>query len=130
MVCLDSDIIIDFLRKDRAATAKIMALRKSNEKITTTSVNAFELFKGLPDLSEQSRYDAAEIFLNHIKLFKFTLFSAKKAAEIFNTLKSRGESIELTDIMIASVCIENQESLLTRNTQHFSRIKELQLETY
>src|SRR3989338_740059 len=115
MVCFDTDVIIDFLRKDKAAVEKIINLKKSNEKISTTTVNAFELFKGVPDLSEQSRYDAAEIFLNNVKIFKFTLSSAKKAAEIFNDLKSKGENIELTDVMIASICIENQESFLTRN---------------
>lgn len=127
MVCLDSDIIIDFLRKETAIVLKIKELRKS-EKLSTTAINAFELFKGVPDLSEQSRYDAAEIFLNNVKMLKFTLSSAKKAAEIFNDLKSRGENIELTDVMIASICIENQEPILTRNTKHFSRIKELKLE--
>ena len=109
MVCLDTDIIIDFLKKDKLAYAKIIELKKSNVKITTTTINAFELFKGLPDLSEQSRYDAAEIFLNNIKVFKFTLSSAKKAAEIFNYLMSKGEIIELPDIMIASIAMENNE---------------------
>lgn len=127
MVCLDSDIIIDFLRKETKTISKIKELRKS-EKLSTTAINAFELFKGVPDLSGQSRYDAAEIFLDNVKMLKFTLFSAKKAAEIFNDLKSKGENIELTDVMIASICIENQEPLLTRNTKHFSRIKELKLE--
>lgn len=130
MVCLDSDVIIDFLRRDKITIAKLFELKKSSEKIATTTITAFELFKGLPHLSEQSRYDAAEIFLDNVKIFKFTTNSARKAAQIFNDLRSRGESIELTDIMIAAICIENQESLLTKNTQHFSRIKELTLVSY
>lgn len=128
MVCLDTDIIIDFLRKDKAAVSKITELKKLNGKIFTTTVNAFELFKGLPDLSEHSKYDAAEIFLNNVHVFKFTLFSAKKAAEIFNDLMSKGEVIELADIMIASIAMENDESILTRNTKHFERISGLKVE--
>lgn len=128
MVCLDTDIIIDFLRKDKIVLGKIIELKKLNNRISTTTINAFELFKGLPDLSEQSKYDSAEIFLNNVHIFKFTLSSSKIAANIFNDLMAKGQVIELPDIMIASIALENNESILTRNIRHFERIPGLRIE--
>ena len=38
--------------------------------------------------------------------------------------------IQLPDIMIASIVLSNNESLLTRNTNHFEKIKGLDLYTF
>ena len=54
--------------------------------------------------------------------------SSRKAAEIFEHLKSEGEIIDLADIMIAAIAIVYGESLLTGNSKHFERIKELKIE--
>ena len=54
MVCLDSDIIIDYLRNDKKTVKKIIDLKESGIELSTTSVNAFELFKGNMRLSTES----------------------------------------------------------------------------
>ena len=46
MVCLDTDIMISFLRKDPAAIEKIKGLLENNHKLTTTPINAIELYVG------------------------------------------------------------------------------------
>ena len=55
----------------------------------------------------------------------FNLESSKKAAEIFNSLKSQGQIIDFADVMIASIAIVNNQSFLTQNKKHFENIKEL-----
>ena len=128
MVCLDSDIIIDYLRNDKKTVKKIIDLKESGIELSTTSVNAFELFKGNMKLSNESNKKAVNIFLDNVLLHNFDLESSRKAAEIFENLKSRGEIIDLADIMIASIAIVYGESLLTGNSKHFERIKELKIE--
>ncbi|MEK6850766.1 MAG: type II toxin-antitoxin system VapC family toxin [Nanoarchaeota archaeon] len=128
MVCLDTDVIIDFLKKDKEIYKKIAELKEEQVELSTTTINAFELFRGNRKLSEESKEDSVDIFLNNVRVHKFALEDSKKAAEIFEQLKSRGEIIELTDVMIASVAIMNNESLLTRNKKHFERIDQLKLE--
>lgn len=127
MVCLDTDIIIDFLKEEKYAYDIIFKLKRSEDIISTTSINAFELFRGNHKLSGESSSNAADLFLGNVKLHDFNISASKKAAEIFEDLKSRGEIIELADIMIASIAIVNDESLITRNLKHFERIKELKL---
>ena len=66
--------------------------------------------------------------LSNLEIYDFDIESSKKAAEIFDYLKTRGEIIDLADIMIASIAIEHNESLLTQNTSHFKRIPNLRIE--
>lgn len=127
MVCLDSDILIDFLRKDKSAIRRITELKESGDNIFITSLNSFEIFRGLKDYKIEESF--TEEFLSSFSILNFNFQSSKKAAEIFNDLKSKGGIIELPDIMIASICIFNNESLLTRNAKHFARIPELKLKS-
>lgn len=128
MVCIDSDVLIDFLNNEKYAIFLMKKFEESGESIKTTSINSFEILNGVAGVSHREKYEKVLSFLNNLTIIDFTFDISKKAAEIFNDLKSKGNLIEIADIMIASICIENQEPLITRNTKHFSRIKELELE--
>jgi tRNA(fMet)-specific endonuclease VapC len=125
MVCLDSDIIIDFLRKKEYAIKKIKEFQENEIELTTTSINTFEIFKGFINLNKNINeiYD----FLRHVKVINFNFQCSKKAAEISEFLKSKGEALDIADIMIASIAITNNEALLTNNLSHFKRISELKI---
>ena len=127
MVCLDSDVLINFLRKDKKTISLFEKLRSENRNLTTTSINSFELLKWIP---QSSNMDKAKVldFLNNFEIYNFELECSKKAAEIFEDLKSKGDLIDLADIMIASVAITNKETLITANLSHFRRIKGLKIE--
>jgi len=127
VVCLDSDIIIDFLRKEKSAVFEIGKMNEGGVELSTTSISAFELLKGNTSLSQRSDKEALEGLLKTIKIYDFNLKSSRKAAEIFNNLKEEGNLIELPDIMIASIAMSNSESLLTNNKKHFQRIEGLRL---
>ena len=122
MVCLDSDVIIDFLRGDKETVKRIFEI-KGSETLLTTSINSFEIIRG----SIRLNYEKGISFINSLKILNFDFESSKKAAEIFEKLREKGESIDPLDLMIASVAIINNEPLITRNISHFSRIKELKI---
>ena len=126
MVCLDSDVLINFLRKDAKTIRLFENLRSRKETLSITSINSFELIKGISRLSNMDQTQVL-IFLSNFKIYDFNFDSSKKAADIFNDLKSKGEIIELPDIMIASITIANNESLITGNINHFERINGLKV---
>jgi predicted nucleic acid-binding protein len=125
-VIVDSDVLIDFLRNDVSAVRRIAELKNRGE-LATTSINSFELFKGL-GLKDSSKMQILSGFLGNFRIFDFNFEVSVKAGEIFSDLKERGEGIDLADVMIASIAISNGEALLTRNRKHFSRIKNLKVE--
>lgn len=123
---LDSDIIIDFLKNDKKVKEKILKI-KETEKLKTTIVNTFEILKGFFALNKKE--DNIMQFINNLTLLNFDFNSSKKAAEIFDELRKKGEIIDALDLFIASITITNNEKLLTRNVQHFKRISELEVIT-
>ncbi len=124
MVCLDSDIMIDFLNNKREIVKKIIQLEEKDE-LTTTSVNAFEILRGLSKFNEEEK---GYTFIKNLKILDFNFESAEKATEIFEFLRKKGELIDQLDLFIASIAIKNNQSLLTGNTKHFSKIPELKIE--
>ena len=124
---LDSDIIIDFLRRESYAIEKIKKLREREINLLTTSINTFELFRGFVT-SKKYSIEILYNLLDNLKILNFNVESSKKAAEIFEYLKSNGELVDLADVMIAATVIVNNETLLTKNIKHFKRIPELIIE--
>jgi tRNA(fMet)-specific endonuclease VapC len=129
MVCIDTDILIDFLKQKEYAVKKIKELKDVNNFLATTSINSFELFRGVIKSENIDSIKPLNILLSNLKIYNFNILSSKKAAEIFENLKSKGELLDLADIMIASIAISNNETLLTNNISHFKRIPELKLES-
>ena len=125
MVCLDSDIIIEFLKNNKAVSERINKLQE--KEISTTSINTFEVFRGFVNYKSDS-LDKFNAFLSNLKILNFNFINSKKAAEIFENLKTKGEVLDLADIMIAAIIISNNETLLTNNISHFKRIPELKIE--
>jgi len=131
MVCLDTDFIIAYMRHDDAATAKAAQLREDRKTlITVTAVTAMELYRG----AFRSKNAAAEVEKVAAVLDTFDAMlnldhhSAKVAGEIDASLKLN--PIEDSDLLIASIVMANQETLLTRNIKHFERVPGLGLKSW
>jgi len=127
MVCLDSDILINYLRREQRAINLFKKSREEGKQLCTTSINSFELIKGIPRSSKVDKQKVLD-FLSNFKIYEFDFEVSRIAAEIFENLKSNGQMIDLTDIMIASTVIKNGETLATLNLSHFNRINNLQIE--
>jgi tRNA(fMet)-specific endonuclease VapC len=125
MVCIDSDVLINFLRNREDAKEIIKGLIEQEIELSTTTINTFELYKGLKKIKDNP--SSLIIALANFKILNFDINASKRAAEITNYLESKGEIIDIADIMIASVVITNNETLLTNNLNHFKRIPELKI---
>jgi tRNA(fMet)-specific endonuclease VapC len=121
-ICLDTDIIINSL-KSKEFGKKLLKLKKQGVSLHTTTINTFELFKGVREKERES----LENFFSGLKILDFDIKASEKASQIFNNLKKQGNNLDLADIMIASIAIVNNQALLTENKKHFKRIPELTL---
>ena len=130
MVCLDTDILVGLLRNDKDSIKKISDLEES-EIITTTPINATELFKG----AYRSKYSAENVelilnLLNNIEILTYDLKSSKLAGQIIEKLRKEGNPIGDIDCIIAAVAKAHDEKIITRNIKHFSQISGLHLEKW
>lgn len=131
MVCLDTSFIIDLLRGEEKAKDIKNELNKKNELITITSPSIIELITGA-NLSSASEKEKEKIneFLSFTTIFNLDRTSSFLAGDIEANLIKKGKKIEIEDIMIAAITINNNETLLTRNKKHFSRIQNLKIRSY
>lgn len=63
------------------------------------------------------------IFFNVISILDFDFL--KKAADIFEFLKSKRDLVGVADVMIAAITIVNSQEIITRNIKHFNKIPNL-----
>lgn len=131
MPCLDTNFLIDLLRGDPEAQRKMSALEDGKTIIATTAMNVCELYKGAYK-SERVKENtvAAEQILKNLVIYNFDSAAAKEAAKITEELRKNGQPIGAMDALVAGTAIANNETLLTRDIEHYKRIRKLRVETW
>ena len=130
MLVLDTTILIDALHGKDAALRKIVELEETDETICTTQINALELYKGayLPTKSDEDIKKVKKLLdafvVLHINDDTYDWFAALSAE-----LKSRGESINDFDELIAAITMTNGAAIVS-NDSHFKRIPGLRVISY
>jgi tRNA(fMet)-specific endonuclease VapC len=130
MLVLDTTILIDALHRKESALRKIVELEETEEAICTTQINALELYKGAylttksdEDIQKVKKLLDAFVVL-HINDDTYEWFAA-----LSTELKSRGESINDIDELIAAITMTNGAAIVS-NDNHFKRIPGLRLISY
>ena len=116
MVLIDTNIIVDLIAGDKQIIALLNKLVEK-EEIKTSTITEYELLKHKNRLKKQ----LAEDFLSEIIIIPFDRAAARKSALLFNKLKESGKMINENDLLIAGICLANDEVLLTRD-QKFGNI--------
>lgn len=131
MVLLDTDILIQFLRNDEDAKEKISRLLESYQLLSTSSINVAELYFGAY-LSEnkEENINLVNKLLSKLVIYPFDIIDGKIYGEIRASLKRKGELINELDIFIASIAIEKDITLITRNIKHYEKVHKVQVETW
>ncbi|MBI2583173.1 MAG: type II toxin-antitoxin system VapC family toxin [Candidatus Aenigmarchaeota archaeon] len=129
MPVLDTDILVGALRGDIGAERRILAIGE-NARFTTT-ISAVEIFQGafLHAKKEEKLGDAFRLF-SHLNIYEFDYPASLVAADIFARNRLSGNIVDAFDVLIASVCLAKNETLITRNISDFSRIPRLKTEKW
>lgn len=130
MKCIDTDFLIAILRGKQDAKRKMEELDQEGRH-ATTAVTCFELLYGAYRSREKSdNVEKAKVLLGRLDVLPLDLGSSDKASEILASLADDGKAIDFRDALIAGISIANSLPLITRNNEHFSRIKGLKIEKW
>lgn len=131
MLCLDTDIIVSFLRADKEAVAFVDRLSSTSEEIAVTAITLCELYRGVflsrkqeESLTFLNRFVARFTLLDHSR-FSCIIFGQDAAF-----LSRKGTPTQEMDLMIASICKANRCTLVTRNLRDFRSIPNLSIEKW
>ena len=124
---LDSCILIDLLRERVELQNKLIDLGITNCYIA--DIILAELYVG-PYKS------GSELAMRQVdwveREFSCVLFghSYRTYARLRAVLEMKGQKIDNMDLLIASIALDNDLTLVTRNARHFARIPDLKLEIW
>jgi len=126
-ICVDTDILIDYLKKKEPGSRAYERWR-NKASVGVTSITVFELLLGArqPSLKEK-RYEEAKSLIEQHDVFAFDKHAAVEASEIGAELNRLGAGIEIRDLFNASICVNQGIPILTRNKNHYQRVERLEL---
>lgn len=135
MILADTDFFVDLSgTKNRfhlRAAAKARDLDAAARAVFMSALTRFELFSGseryFDPPSERAR---VQQLIERYPALPLTPEAADRAGKIHGALANAGSAIGAVDALIAAVALENDLTLLTRNTREFAKVQGLKLETY
>jgi tRNA(fMet)-specific endonuclease VapC len=135
MIILDTSACIDYLNGNE----KLRDVMSENEDlIHITAITIYEINIGLErtkrKISKKRYKELNKIWLEFIsgmEIFSLGFKEAKKSAEIYDKLESKGQIIDDNDILIIGIMLSNGiKKIITKNIKHFELIEEIELINY
>ena len=125
-ICLDTDIIIDYLKETKETENLMKKLYNKFDEIVLTTVTIYELLVGVEYLGGKDR-DDVETVIRNSSILLLDEIASREAAKITAELKKSGQQIGIADELIAAICKTYDICLLTKNIGHFQRVRDLKV---
>lgn len=127
-VVIDTDILVDMLRGVEGVVSFIAEFERKGFTLSTTTINAFELYYGAYKSKKRSQNLAAtRKLLERMRILKLGPKSAERAGRIHAELEAGGRPIGVRDALIGAIAATRGYALLTRNVEHLRKIRGLNL---
>jgi predicted nucleic acid-binding protein len=124
---VDTDILIDLLRKKDYAVSLIKKLEDEVE-LATSAINAFELYRGAyKSRNQEKNLASVKGLLNSLRMLNTDEDSVEIAGKTTASLERDGNMMDIRDLLIASIALVNGFGILTNNVGHFDKIKHLRV---
>jgi predicted nucleic acid-binding protein len=122
IVVVDTSVLIDHLRGDARATARLAELVRDGHALWSVTVVRAEVLVGMRASEER----ATHALLNALKWQPVTVEIADEAARLARRFRKSHSGVDLVDYLIAAATNALGARLLTRNAKHFPMLSELE----
>ena len=127
---IDTDILSYYFKGDPVVVGNFQKYLAQYDIIEISLITYYEIMSGLSYKSALKQLEIFNDFVTENIVIPATEESCKISSDIYSDLRIKGELIDDIDLLIAGIAIENELTLVTNNTNHFSRIKDLHLENW
>jgi len=128
---LDTDILSEvFKGRDATVVARAVAYQAEYGRLSTSAVTVMEVVKGMRRLQREQALIRLLAAMEACEVLTFEAHCAKIAGSIYGDLERTGQPIGRADVMIASIAVANDRTLVTGNLRHYRRIVELGYELH
>ena len=116
MYCLDSNVIIDFLRGDKKLAGKFSEVITSGAEVFITPITLCELYRGAYGYFDpQKKLEEVNYVISNFELLEFDSNSCGEFGKIHSKLEKSGKLIAEFDLIIASIVKAHDLILVTRD---------------
>lgn len=120
---IDTDILIDLLRNAKETVTFISKIEENETPLSTTVINAFELYYGAHKSKQRKQnLRATRKLLNRLILLPVEPTSAETAGHIYAELEAKGQPIGLRDSLIGAITLSKGFRIATKNVKHLQKI--------
>lgn len=111
---LDTDIVIDFLRR-RSYARELLQKWAGEGLLAVSALTHLEVYQGMKAGEE----NATNAFLDGIITVVVDVPIARRAGRMLGELRSKGMTIGITDSIIAATALQLDAPLITNNVGHY-----------
>jgi len=122
---LDTDVVVLHFRGHPQVAARMEEYQRHHGEFELSVVSYYELERGAE--TNAQKYQMWRRFVGLCHIIELDQAVADQAAHIYKALASRGDLIPDADLLIAATAVTHGLTLVTHNTQHFSRVAGLQI---
>ena len=126
-ICIDTDILIDVLRKKPEVLQKVSHFEQQSTILATTVVNSYELYYGAHKTKNKKHLKLVTELLGNLVILEWKKGFSDMAAKLMVDLERQGKKIDIRDLFIAIIAMKHDYKMLTGNIKHFERIEGLDL---
>ncbi len=127
---IDTNIITAIIKNNSKTNQKIQEIALKGEEILINGISYYEIKRGLLSINATVKLRRFEQLCKEFESVlpdKLDIFDI--ASTIYADLKQRGQPIQDADILIASIALYNDFTLVS-NDSDFNRIKDLKIENW
>ena len=122
--CLDSNVIIDYLRDNENIIRHMSEARANGNLLSICPIVYYEIVRGFKIANASKQLEKFMSLYQTLSPLSFDMRATEKTIDIYVQLH-KGQMIEDNDIYIAAISIVNDCTLVTANTKHFGRVEGL-----
>jgi tRNA(fMet)-specific endonuclease VapC len=125
---LDTDTVSLSWRGDGEVVARIEA--HSPSELCVSAITIAELRFGADKRRSSKLHARIDTLIASLEVVPFDEVCARHFGVVASTLAREGTPIGDRDVMIAATAMSVQATLVTRNVQHFKRVRDLRVENW
>ena len=129
-VLLDTDALSMIMRQQQGLFDRAQIYLEEYQLFTFSIITRYEILRGLKAKNAMKQTEAFEQFCQLSQVLPLADGIVVKAAEIYGALHRQGALIGDADILIAATALVYDLPLVTNNSKHFKRIKNLRVENW
>ncbi len=123
---LDTDICIYWLKGDGNIEKNI--IKHGLQNIFITVITECELFYGAyKSIRKEKNLEVIEELKSKVQILHTASGVSSIYGKIKEELETKGQTLDDADILIASITLTNNATLVTNNSEHFKRIRGLKM---